>query len=93
MTSDNDAFDQFCAACRRGDNEAAQQLFASIDNVNAFDAKFRNTPLMLGARSKNADLVRFLLDNGADVTCCDALKRTALHKAADVRTTSTFFVC
>ena len=39
---------------------------------------------MCAAASRNANLVCFLLDNGADVTFCNNLQRTALHEAAAV---------
>ena len=84
MSSRDEAFHRFCDACRRGDKQEVQELLASIDDINAqtgFDAR---TPLMRAAESKNADLVRFLLDNGASVDRSDDYRRTALHTAARV---------
>ena len=39
---------------------------------------------MLAAESRNVEVVRFLLDNGADVACCNNDMFTALHKAAKI---------
>ena len=78
-----DAFEQFCKACRRGDQQAARELFNSIDNIDAFD-RVDTSPLMLAVRSSNVHLVRFLLDSGADVTCSNNDNFTALHEAAHV---------
>ena len=80
MTDRTDVFHQFCDACRNGDKQAAQQLLASIDNINAF-GRF-NTPLMIAAGSRNVDMVRFLLDNGADVACRMRDGSIVLHNAA-----------
>ena len=81
MTSDNDVFERFCDACRHGDQQAAQQLLPSIDNINAFVGS-NSTPLMLAVESRDVNMVRFLLDNGADVACCNRRNRTVLHHAA-----------
>ena len=60
-----------------------QQLLTSIDNINALDC-CNETPLMCGTLSRNADLVRFLLDNGASVDRSNDYRRTALHFAASI---------
>ena len=87
MADNSDVFKRFCDACRHGDQQAAQQLLASIDNINSFAVNevYKNkTPLMLAAESRSVKLVRFLLDNGADVGCCNTVNRTALHYAVGV---------
>ena len=85
MSDTNDAFEQFCNACDRGNLAAAQQLLGSIKDINASNWDDR-TPLMCGARSRNVDLVRFLLDNGADVTNHTHFGSmpTPMHMAASV---------
>jgi len=46
------------------------------------DDEFRNTPLMYAARYGHVDVVRLMLEGGADAKRANAVQRTALHMAA-----------
>ena len=77
---DTDALERFLDAFSRGDIATAQELLGTIENINSYDGS--STPLMWAVRSRNVDLVRFLLDNSAGVACCNFNMSTALHRAA-----------
>lgn len=65
-------------ACRRGDLEAVKQLIgANPAVVHAVDMK-GFTPLILAAYNEQAEIVDFLIQQGADVNTRDAAGNTAL---------------
>jgi ankyrin repeat protein len=69
-----------------GDVELARQLCDCDDRINVSgDARFwfHDTFLMVAARWGHVDMVRFLLDRGADIEGTDDLGATALMRAAD----------
>ena len=74
--------DQLLVAAYQGDLEAARKELDSGANVNASD-EYGNTALMLAAEaapgSKNADLVKRLLEKGADADVRDPSGLTALE--------------
>lgn len=51
-------------------------------NIEARDNIFLNTPLLLASKYGDFDLVRALVDAGADLTVTNYLGQTALHMAA-----------
>lgn len=55
------------AACYNGRLGAVQQLISAGIDVNHLD-EFGSTPLMRAAAGRNAELVEWLLENGADAT-------------------------
>ena len=82
--SDDDLFSQFCSACNDGDLATVQQQLASVENVNALNPLFKQTPLTLSVLSQNVELVRFLLDHGADVAVRGHDGKSAVHFAVKV---------
>lgn len=76
--------ERFYDACRRANVPLAKELFASLADINAI-VHLGCTPLLLACESRNADLVRFVLDRGAHVTHCGSHERTALHQAVQLR--------
>lgn len=62
------------------DAATAARLLAAGANVNQASAR-GVTPLMRAVARDDQELVRFLLDNGADVCAADASGNTALHAA------------
>jgi ankyrin repeat protein len=69
-------------AVRRNDVDAARALIAAGTDVDQLDAS-GDAPLVMAAYLGHTDIVRLLLDAGADVTAVDpGMKATALHAAA-----------
>ncbi|ETV91773.1 hypothetical protein H310_13830 [Aphanomyces invadans] len=70
------------AAIRSGSlymTQLAQETFAEVDVLS----KEQRTPLMLAAELGHADILAYLLDQGADVFAEDAAGNTALHAACE----------
>lgn len=69
-------------AVNRNDAAAVKKLIAQGINVSELDAN-QDAPLVIAAYKGYADIVRLLLEAGADVTAVDpGMKATALHAAA-----------
>lgn len=69
-------------AVRQNDLARVNTLIAEGVNVNELDAN-GDAPLVMAAYQGHTDIVRLLLEAGADVTAVDpAMKATALHAAA-----------
>src|SRR4051812_20832144 len=69
-------------AVRSNDLAAMKQLIASGANVSELD-EHRDAPLVMAAYLGHTDIVRLLLEAGADVTAVDpGMQATALHAAA-----------
>lgn len=66
-------------ACSTGKYEVAQYLVANGAMVNALSPSY-TTPLMMAVNSGNDLLIKFLLDNGADLR----MRNTAGYSAIDV---------
>lgn len=82
--------DRLLVACRHGETALAKALLAAGGSVNAVDFaadqhppvyRVGATPLMLAIESGKMDLVRLLLDKGADVEQRDASHDTILLRA------------
>ena len=77
-TKDIDAVDEngstaLHRAARKGDVSKVERLVAAGANVDARTARARDsTPLMLATLFKHFDVLRLLLDRGADIDTCDA---------------------
>jgi hypothetical protein len=68
-------------AARHGHVEIMAALVEAGANPKAMDKRGR-TPLMSAVQSRNAEAVRYLIDNGAEVNARDQLQGTALLRAA-----------
>ena len=66
-------------ACSTGKLEVAQYLVANGAMVNSLSPSY-TTPLMMAVNSGNDYLIKFLLDNGADIR----MRNTAGYSAIDV---------
>jgi uncharacterized protein len=72
-------------AVKTGNLSAAQQAIAAGEDVNQLDRE-GNSLLIVSAADGNAEMVKLLLDAGADIHAVDAsMKATALHAAAYLR--------
>ena len=72
------------AAIDRGDLETVKAELARDGNLlNQPEGAFLQTPLHKAARAKQLEIVRFLLESGADVNLFDNLSRTPLAAAMD----------
>ena len=52
-------------------------------NIEAKTRREQETPLILAANNDDLEIVRFLLDSGAEIEAQDGYEYTALHRAAD----------
>ena len=69
-------------AIQKNDAALVRQLIAQGVDVNELDAS-QDAPLVMAAYKGYADIVKLLLEAGADVTAVDpGMKATALHAAA-----------
>jgi ankyrin repeat protein len=69
-------------AVKHNDVNAVKSLIAQGANVNELDAN-QDAPLVMAAYQGHTDIVRLLLEAGADVAAVDpGMKATALHAAA-----------
>jgi ankyrin repeat protein len=69
-------------AVQRNDAAAVKTLIARGVNVNELDAN-GDAPLVMAAYKGHTDILRLLLEAGADLTAVDPdMKATALHAAA-----------
>ena len=69
-------------AVQNNDVAEVKRLIAQGANVNELDAN-QDAPLVMAAYEGHTEIVRLLLEAGADVTAVDpSMKATALHAAA-----------
>ena len=69
-------------AVKTGNTALVQQLIENGTNVDELDGN-RDSPLIIAAFKGHTDIVRILLEAGADVSVVDPeMKATALHAAA-----------
>ena len=71
-------------ACHTGDVQIARFLINNGAKVDYTQRKDRYTPLMFAAISSRSDVVRLLLERGADITLENCVNRTAAQMAAFV---------
>lgn len=85
---------RFYSAVDSGDVAGAQNYVSAVQNMLATDPRFQNyrvdmnfrddagnTPLIRAARQPNINMIKFLLDNGADINAENAKWETALITA------------
>ena len=83
-------FEMFCDACEHGNLDQVQRMLPSIEIDSLSQCSLRNgfncPPLTIAACSKQSnnslEVVRFLLDNGADTAVVDERRFNVLHHAA-----------
>jgi ankyrin repeat protein len=68
-----------------GDLAKVELIVKKGANVNSAEPKKKRTPLMLAATKRNLDVVRFLVEKGADVNARDSDGQTALMYACRQR--------
>lgn len=86
---DADGRTMFWLVCSRGQCFAAEALLESGAEVNKSDKRLR-TPLMAAAQSGEAEIVRWLLEQGADGKLEDAEGKTARELSTNLRTRQVF---
>jgi len=69
-------------AAKSGDVKTVKILVNCTTSNCTTDDQFRDTPLTIGARLGHVEMVRVLLEGGADAERTTANQQTALHKAA-----------
>lgn len=67
-------------ACRTGNLEEAQKLFADSGTEENFPAELRNTLLHIASTHKHTTIVQLLLINGANPNIADPIGRRLLHQ-------------
>ena len=76
-TKDIDAVDEYGLtalhhAVEKGDLEEVERLLAAGANVDARTADLCTTPLIIATTYQHFDVMRLLLNRGADIDACDA---------------------
>ncbi|QEN07488.1 ankyrin repeat domain-containing protein [Oceanispirochaeta crateris] len=71
-----------CAAARRGHNSIVKILFEAGADINQVSKDRNNTPLMDAASEGHVELVRFFIDNGAELEIKSKSGQTALVLAS-----------
>src|SRR5947209_4388158 len=84
--SDDEQYESVFEARRRGGVEAVGELLRSGVSANA-RGQWRQTPLMVAAWGGNTEMVRALLEAGADPNAQDDTGSTALVHAMETRCT------
>ena len=74
--------DQFLMSARKGDIDLMRLLLIVDPNLVIHSDWDGNTALIWAARNRHGDIVRLLLDNGADVNKTNNDNKTALFEAA-----------
>ncbi|XP_025081785.1 uncharacterized protein LOC112556729 [Pomacea canaliculata] len=80
---DSKGFSSLCYACNRGQKEVVDILLSHGANVNIKTKVGDMTPLLLACQMDFPDIVRRLLQEGANLEAEDAEGRTALHAASN----------
>jgi len=76
-------------ACYHGDIECVKNYISSGKNLNITEK--RNSPLLVAISQHHEDVVKLLLENGADVNFNPDNTSTALHEAIDGAIYQTFY--
>ncbi len=74
--------DSLIETIERGDVAATRELLVTETNLDEFDSRGRN-PLCIAAYFGHLDLIKLLIDNGAEVNSKSKRGHTPLHFAAD----------
>ena len=75
--------DEFCRACKEGNLLKVKSMVERGHYVNKRnDYGFYRTPLMYAAGEGRFDVVKYLINHGADVSKTDDYEQTALHYAS-----------
>ena len=69
-------------AAKSGDVNAVKFLFNYTSDICTTDDQYRNTPLIYAAANGHVEVVRVLLECGANVEKANAYQQTAIHGAA-----------
>jgi ankyrin repeat protein/L-ascorbate metabolism protein UlaG (beta-lactamase superfamily) len=69
-------------AARKGDLGAVDSILTADPDLLELRTRAENTPLLLAAWHGHSDLIRFLLDKGADLSARNEREGTAVHYAA-----------
>ena len=75
----------FCVACEEGNLDKVSQFIkegCDVNKTNKGGILFGRTPLTCAARKGRFNVVKYLIDHGADVSKKDYRERTALHYAS-----------
>mmetsp|Transcript_17381 Transcript_17381/g.27777 ORF Transcript_17381/g.27777 Transcript_17381/m.27777 type:complete len:176 (-) Transcript_17381:346-873(-) len=83
--TDSDGNTPLIYAAKNGDDRTAKLLLKSKADVNRSDKKYGDTPLICAINSTeiNLDLVKFLVDSGAELEAKDKEGNTALDYAKE----------
>ena len=75
-------YSSMALAIRRGNMPEVVRLLDAGTPIEERSGKYRETPLMVAARRGTWDMVKLLLDRGANVNTSSPIAGTALHAAA-----------